>query len=105
MCDEADKCCQVDKGKLSLLPKASPHYLMLVCEIRPGQRKMVRVLVSEHRGYIFIQTHQPVYSPTQSARAAGGLRDPGRDGHGFGGEGGGVGLSCSAHGNQTSHKS
>uniref|UniRef100_A0A3B3SVN2 Complement C4B (Chido/Rodgers blood group) n=1 Tax=Paramormyrops kingsleyae TaxID=1676925 RepID=A0A3B3SVN2_9TELE len=60
------KCCQVDKGKLSLLPKASPRYLMLVCEIRPGQRDMVRVLVSEHRGYIFIQTDQPVYSPTQS---------------------------------------
>uniref|UniRef100_A0A3B3SW33 Complement C4B (Chido/Rodgers blood group) n=1 Tax=Paramormyrops kingsleyae TaxID=1676925 RepID=A0A3B3SW33_9TELE len=51
---------------LSLLPKASPRYLMLVCEIRPGQRDMVRVLVSEHRGYIFIQTDQPVYSPTQS---------------------------------------
>uniref|UniRef100_A0A3B3SUP3 Complement C4B (Chido/Rodgers blood group) n=1 Tax=Paramormyrops kingsleyae TaxID=1676925 RepID=A0A3B3SUP3_9TELE len=44
----------------------SPRYLMLVCEIRPGQRDMVRVLVSEHRGYIFIQTDQPVYSPTQS---------------------------------------
>nr|XP_023658315.1 complement C4-B-like [Paramormyrops kingsleyae] len=57
---------EVDKGKLSLLPKASPRYLMLVCEIRPGQRDMVRVLVSEHRGYIFIQTDQPVYSPTQS---------------------------------------
>ncbi|XP_048882908.1 complement C4-B isoform X2 [Brienomyrus brachyistius] len=57
---------EVDKGKLSLLPKESPPYLMLVCEIRPGQREMVRVLVSEHRGYIFIQTDQPVYSPTQS---------------------------------------
>uniref|UniRef100_A0A3B3SUV9 Complement C4B (Chido/Rodgers blood group) n=1 Tax=Paramormyrops kingsleyae TaxID=1676925 RepID=A0A3B3SUV9_9TELE len=66
----------------------SPRYLMLVCEIRPGQRDMVRVLVSEHRGYIFIQTDQPVYSPTQSGRAAlrGGKR-PGREGHGFGGVG------------------
>ncbi|KAL2083916.1 hypothetical protein ACEWY4_019434 [Coilia grayii] len=44
--------------------EGTPPYLMLVCEIK-GERKMVRVLVSQHRGYIFIQTDQPVYNPDQ----------------------------------------
>ncbi|KAJ8377949.1 hypothetical protein AAFF_G00250120 [Aldrovandia affinis] len=40
-------------------------YLLLVCEVRPGEREMTRVLVSQHKGYIFIQTDQPIYNPTQ----------------------------------------
>uniref|UniRef100_A0A8K9UVN7 Complement 4B (Chido blood group) n=1 Tax=Oncorhynchus mykiss TaxID=8022 RepID=A0A8K9UVN7_ONCMY len=41
-------------------------YLLLVAEMDGVTgRKMVRVLVSQHRGYIFIQTDQPIYNPTQ----------------------------------------
>uniref|UniRef100_A0A8K9UXE6 Complement 4B (Chido blood group) n=1 Tax=Oncorhynchus mykiss TaxID=8022 RepID=A0A8K9UXE6_ONCMY len=50
-------------------------YLLLVAEMDGVTgRKMVRVLVSQHRGYIFIQTDQPIYNPTQqgtSTNAAG----------------------------------
>uniref|UniRef100_A0A4W5LUD9 Macroglobulin domain-containing protein n=1 Tax=Hucho hucho TaxID=62062 RepID=A0A4W5LUD9_9TELE len=43
--------------------------LMLVAKIDGVKdRKMVRVLVSQHRGYIFIQTDQPIYNPTQQVR-------------------------------------
>ncbi|XP_029101741.1 complement C4-B [Scleropages formosus] len=61
---------EVDREKMSSLPtlNPTPFYLALVCEIRPGQREMVRVLVSQHRGYIFIQTDQPVYTPTQTVK-------------------------------------
>uniref|UniRef100_A0A8C9SCC6 Complement C4B (Chido/Rodgers blood group) n=1 Tax=Scleropages formosus TaxID=113540 RepID=A0A8C9SCC6_SCLFO len=60
----------VELEKMSSLPtlNPTPFYLALVCEIRPGQREMVRVLVSQHRGYIFIQTDQPVYTPTQTVK-------------------------------------
>ncbi|XP_069054254.1 complement C4-like [Lepisosteus oculatus] len=40
-------------------------YLLLVAEMNPGQRKVVRVLLSSRRGYIFIQTNQPVYTPRE----------------------------------------
>uniref|UniRef100_A0A8C7PKM7 Complement 4B (Chido blood group) n=1 Tax=Oncorhynchus mykiss TaxID=8022 RepID=A0A8C7PKM7_ONCMY len=44
-------------------------YLLLVAEMDGVTgRKMVRVLVSQHRGYIFIQTDQPIYNPTQQVR-------------------------------------
>ncbi|XP_036394649.1 complement C4-B [Megalops cyprinoides] len=58
---------EVNSNKLSELAsfKRETPYVLLVCEIRPGQRKMTRVLISQHRGYIFIQTNQPVYNPTQ----------------------------------------
>ncbi|CAJ1061688.1 complement C4-B isoform X2 [Xyrichtys novacula] len=44
-------------------------YLNLVVEspLSPVKKK-TRVLVSQHRGYIFIQTHQPIYNPTQTVR-------------------------------------
>ncbi|CAN9514332.1 unnamed protein product [Ophioblennius macclurei] len=41
-------------------------YLMLVATSPSfAERQITRVLVSNHRGYIFIQTNQPVYNPTQ----------------------------------------
>ncbi|XP_068999108.1 complement C4-B [Embiotoca jacksoni] len=51
----------------SRLPqKSDRHYLLLVAESLPVlERKSTRVLVSKHRGYIFIQTHQPIYNPTE----------------------------------------
>ncbi|XP_062395535.1 complement C4-like isoform X2 [Sardina pilchardus] len=44
-----------------------PPYLLLVCEIQ-GKRESTRVLVSKHKGYIFIQTDQPIYNPTQKVK-------------------------------------
>ncbi|XP_014911909.1 complement C4-B-like, partial [Poecilia latipinna] len=41
-------------------------YLDLVAEVIDDRaRKITKVLVSNHRGYIFIQTDQPMYNPTQ----------------------------------------
>ncbi|XP_027004856.2 complement C4-B [Tachysurus fulvidraco] len=45
-----------------------PSYLNLVCDVDESKRKITRVLVSQHRGYIFIQTNQPMYNPTQKVR-------------------------------------
>lgn len=33
------------------------------------QRTITKVLVSKHRGYIFIQTDQPMYNPTQKGKS------------------------------------
>uniref|UniRef100_A0A7N6AJJ2 Complement 4B (Chido blood group) n=1 Tax=Anabas testudineus TaxID=64144 RepID=A0A7N6AJJ2_ANATE len=46
-----------------------PDYLLLVAE-SPSMsgRKLTRVLISKHRGYIFIQTNQPMYNPTQKVQ-------------------------------------
>ncbi|XP_063055865.1 complement C4-B [Engraulis encrasicolus] len=57
----------LNKPERLTAPAGSPAYLLLVCEIK-GQRKPVRVLVSKHKGYIFIQTDQPVYNPDQKVR-------------------------------------
>uniref|UniRef100_A0A4W6D2J7 Complement C4B (Chido/Rodgers blood group) n=1 Tax=Lates calcarifer TaxID=8187 RepID=A0A4W6D2J7_LATCA len=49
--------------------KHHPPYLMLVAESPSFRgRKLTRVLVSKHRGYIFIQTDQPIYNPTQKGK-------------------------------------
>ncbi|KAK6327030.1 hypothetical protein J4Q44_G00026750 [Coregonus suidteri] len=58
---------EVDRDKLPTF--VDIPYLMLVAEMEGNKnREMVRVLVSQHRGYIFIQTDQPVYNPTQQVR-------------------------------------
>uniref|UniRef100_A0A3B5BHG4 Complement C4-like n=1 Tax=Stegastes partitus TaxID=144197 RepID=A0A3B5BHG4_9TELE len=46
-----------------------PPYVVLVAEsasLRP--RQTARILVSKHQGYIFIQTNQPIYNPSQTVR-------------------------------------
>uniref|UniRef100_A0A674EAJ9 Complement C4B (Chido/Rodgers blood group) n=1 Tax=Salmo trutta TaxID=8032 RepID=A0A674EAJ9_SALTR len=58
---------EVERDKLPTFVDV-PH-LLLVAEMEGVEgRKMVRVLVSQHRGYIFIQTDQPIYNPTQQVR-------------------------------------
>ncbi|KAM7383630.1 hypothetical protein PAMP_003265 [Pampus punctatissimus] len=47
--------------------RKSPPYLLLVAESPSFRsRHTTRVLVSKHRGYIFIQTDQPMYKPAQA---------------------------------------
>ncbi|KAM4735658.1 complement C4-B [Anableps anableps] len=58
----------IDRSKWSEIKgefKNVPPYLDVVAEVLNGNKKIARVLVSEHRGYIFIQTDQPMYNPTQ----------------------------------------
>uniref|UniRef100_A0AAY5EKH7 Complement C4 gamma chain n=1 Tax=Electrophorus electricus TaxID=8005 RepID=A0AAY5EKH7_ELEEL len=61
---------QVNAKKAAELLSANgePPYLNLVCNIGGIKRKQTRVLISQHRGYIFIQTDQPVYNPTQKVQ-------------------------------------
>ncbi|XP_029307472.1 complement C4-B [Cottoperca gobio] len=70
LCREEGKISTVElKIDESRLPKRSDHrllYLALMVEIPPfTARKSTKVLVSKHRGNIFIQTDQPIYNPTQ----------------------------------------
>ncbi|KAB5586975.1 hypothetical protein PHYPO_G00007650 [Pangasianodon hypophthalmus] len=61
---------QILPDKIASLPwaNAEPPYLNLVCDVGQYKRKTTRVLVSQHRGYIFIQTDQPMYNPTQKVQ-------------------------------------
>ena len=53
---------QIDRERMEGLKEFKSHpYLLLVAET--PERKMTRVLVSMHRGYLFIQTNQPLYKP------------------------------------------
>lgn len=50
-------------------PPHQPPYLSLIAVSDSlGRRKKTNVLVSQHRGYIFIQTNQPLYKPTQTVQ-------------------------------------
>ncbi|XP_041649275.1 complement C4-B [Cheilinus undulatus] len=56
-----DKNFQPEPGRIP--------YLNLIAEspsFGVGVRKATRVLFTHHRGYIFIQTHQPIYNPKQT---------------------------------------
>ena len=52
----------------ALVKFKSDPYLLLVAET--PVRKMTRVLVSMHRGYLFIQTNQPLYKPSDQGPTA-----------------------------------
>uniref|UniRef100_A0A3P9N1S6 Complement C4B (Chido/Rodgers blood group) n=1 Tax=Poecilia reticulata TaxID=8081 RepID=A0A3P9N1S6_POERE len=55
-----------DKWSQSKRRYSERPYLDLVAEVLDDRtRKITKVLVSNHRGYIFIQTDQPMYNPTQ----------------------------------------
>ncbi|KAM7420598.1 hypothetical protein PAMA_015024 [Pampus argenteus] len=59
----------IDWGLLSSIPTSGkrPPYLLLVAESPSFRsRHTTRVLVSKHRGYIFIQTDQPMYKPADT---------------------------------------
>ena len=59
---------QIDSKVMSRLDK-HPERLLLVAESPAfSPRKMTRVKVSQHRGYIFIQTNQPMYNPKQKGK-------------------------------------
>ncbi|XP_073728066.1 complement C4-B isoform X2 [Misgurnus anguillicaudatus] len=47
-----------------------PPYLNLACEVG-GETRKTRVLVSQHSGYIFIQTDQPIYNPSEKGTERG----------------------------------
>uniref|UniRef100_A0A8C4ZBB2 Uncharacterized protein n=1 Tax=Gadus morhua TaxID=8049 RepID=A0A8C4ZBB2_GADMO len=57
----------IDRERMAALVKfKSDPYLLLVAET--PVRKMTRVLVSMHRGYLFIQTNQPLYKPSDQVQ-------------------------------------
>ncbi|KAK2844442.1 hypothetical protein Q5P01_011101 [Channa striata] len=59
----------IDRETISRLRRSQPFYVLLVAESSTfSVRKATRVLVSEHRGYIFIQTDQPIYNPKQEVK-------------------------------------
>ncbi|KAJ8354546.1 hypothetical protein SKAU_G00221130 [Synaphobranchus kaupii] len=61
---------EVNRDQISELDifRTETPYLLLVYDDQPEKRDMVRVLVSQHRGHIFIQTDQPIYNPTQKVK-------------------------------------
>ncbi|XP_068425600.1 complement C4-B [Clinocottus analis] len=60
----------IDRKIMVRLPRYNTlRYLLLVAESPSfGTRKTTKVMVSKHRGYIFIQTDQPIYNPAQKVR-------------------------------------
>ncbi|XP_006801498.1 complement C4-like [Neolamprologus brichardi] len=72
-CTKEDKI-EIAELKLNMdsllgLPQI-PSYVMLVAESQSftPNTKLTRVLVSKHRGYIFIQTAQPIYNPADRVK-------------------------------------
>uniref|UniRef100_A0A3Q3MGX7 Complement C4B (Chido/Rodgers blood group) n=1 Tax=Mastacembelus armatus TaxID=205130 RepID=A0A3Q3MGX7_9TELE len=61
---------KINKEIMDRLPwRDGRTYLTLVAESQTlTQRKSTKVMVSKHRGYIFIQTDQPMYNPTQQVK-------------------------------------
>ncbi|XP_072316356.1 complement C4-B [Eucyclogobius newberryi] len=57
----------IDQALLSTL-RVRPEYVVLVAESSSIIREKTRVLLSRHRGYIFIQTNQPLYKPTDTVQ-------------------------------------
>lgn len=57
----------VEQTLLSGLEK-KPTYVQLVAESSPQDRHSTWVWLSQHRGYIFIQTNQPVYKPMDTVK-------------------------------------
>lgn len=54
----------IDRERMANLKEfRTAPYLLLVAEM--PERIMTRVLVSMHQGYLFIQTNQPVYKPSE----------------------------------------
>ncbi|XP_068592591.1 complement C4-B [Cebidichthys violaceus] len=59
----------IDRELMSRLPRQNYlYYFVLVADSPSFGRKTTKVLVSKHRGYIFIQTDQPIYNPTKNVR-------------------------------------
>ncbi|KAM6967498.1 complement C4-B [Aplochiton taeniatus] len=61
---------KINREEMVRLPpfKFTDPYLLLVAESSSFSRRLSRVLVSQRRGYIFIQTDQPIYNPTQPVK-------------------------------------
>lgn len=60
---------KIEQTLISQLPQGSRMtYLSLVAESSSIGRNVTRVLLSQHRGYIFIQTDQPAYKPTDKVQ-------------------------------------
>ncbi|XP_070691097.1 complement C4-B [Pempheris klunzingeri] len=60
----------IDRDMMSRLPQhyRRPYFNLVAESPSFGGRKITKVLISKHRGYIFIQTDQPIYNPTQTVR-------------------------------------
>ncbi|XP_039885489.1 complement C4-like [Simochromis diagramma] len=70
-CTEKTELVKLKLNMASLLRLPQfPSYVMLVAESQSftPNRKLTRVLVSKHRGYIFIQTAQPIYNPADRVK-------------------------------------
>lgn len=65
--NSAVACLQINRERFSRIPqRLSVNYLNLVAEgLHTDRRTLTRVLVSKRSSNIFIQTDQPMYSPSQ----------------------------------------
>ncbi|XP_053183414.1 complement C4-B isoform X2 [Scomber japonicus] len=56
----------IDSDIMSTIDPPPPY--LLVAADGLSKRQLTRVLVSKHRGHIFIQTDQPMYNPTETVK-------------------------------------